>query len=260
MGSFTDFTENAALNHIVGNTVYTPAATLYIGLSTADPLDTAAGLAEPSVGSYVRQPISFNAAAARAVVQSNVVNFPTASADWGLITHYGIFTAAEGGNLLASGSLGTPRNVSSGKTLSIASGQVQISILTGAWSTYLANKILDLIFRNQAFTPPTIYVGLVETTEITDAHTGSNVDELDMAGYARKAHAAWDVSTAGATENTGIIDFGALTGTGETITAAFAADALTGGNILFYSNSPNLVVDPDDVVQFADGAFDVTLS
>ena len=48
MGSFSNYWENKILNHIFGKSSYTPPA-IYVGLSTADPLDNASGLAEPLV-------------------------------------------------------------------------------------------------------------------------------------------------------------------------------------------------------------------
>ncbi|KKL18933.1 hypothetical protein LCGC14_2470590, partial [marine sediment metagenome] len=52
-GSFNDYTENKVLDHIVGKTSFT-MPTAYVGLSTADPLDDASGLAEPSGNNYAR--------------------------------------------------------------------------------------------------------------------------------------------------------------------------------------------------------------
>ena len=53
MGSFADYWENEILDHLFGKGSYTPP-TIYVGLSTADPVDDASGLAEPSGNSYAR--------------------------------------------------------------------------------------------------------------------------------------------------------------------------------------------------------------
>ena len=262
MGSLSDYAENKMLDHFLGTAAYTPAATVYIGLSTADPLDTAAGLAEPVGNAYARQSIAFDAAASRLLNQTSLITFPTASGSWGTITHYAIFDASTNGNMLAHGSLSASRTVTSGKTLSIAAGQVDISFNTGGFSNYLAHKMLDLMFRNTAYTAPTIYVALVETTAPTDTSTGATIDELEMTGYAREACAGWDAASGGATANTALIDFGTLSGTGETVVAACLCDSGTtaAGNLLIYSSAVSLPIDTDDTVQFAAGAFDVTLS
>ena len=63
MGSISDFLEEELLDHIF-NAAYAPPGTVYLGLSTADPGDDAAGLAEPVGGGYGRIAITFGAAAA----------------------------------------------------------------------------------------------------------------------------------------------------------------------------------------------------
>ena len=44
MGGFADYWEGEILDHIFGKGSYTPP-TIYVGLSTVDPLDDASGLA-----------------------------------------------------------------------------------------------------------------------------------------------------------------------------------------------------------------------
>ena len=51
MGSFSDYLENALLNHTFKGSAFTQPTNLYIALSTADPLDTGAGVAEPAFAS-----------------------------------------------------------------------------------------------------------------------------------------------------------------------------------------------------------------
>lgn len=262
MGSLSDFAENEVLDHILGVGAYTPPATVYIGLSTADPLDTGGSLAEPSGNGYARKAITFAAASSRQVAQTGGVTFDQASGSWGTITHYGIFSASSGGSMLAHGQLSASKVVSSGDTPSIASGQVTISFSSGGISDYLANKILDFLFRNQAFTQPTIYAGLA-TASITDATTGATVTECSGNNYARKAHASWDAASGGASENTGALTFNTPSGTWGTVTYSFLVDSVTAGagNILFYAaQSPSKTPGNGDTVSFADGAFDVAIS
>lgn len=262
MGSLSDYSENELLDHILGTAAYTPVATLYLAISTTNPDDAVGNLTEPVGGSYARVAIAFNAAATRKVVQTALAEFPTATGAWGTITHWAIMDTLTSGNMLAHGALTASKNVTSGKTFSIAAGEIEINMTTGAWSNYLVHIAYDFMFRNQAFTQPTIYVALVETTDIVDADTGATIDELEMTNYAREAHSAWDAAVAGASENTGVIDFGQLSGTGETITAACLTDNATiaAGNLLMYDNSLAQAIDTDDFVEFADGALDATLS
>jgi hypothetical protein len=259
MGSISDYLENKLLDHVLGTAAYSPPATVYIGLSTANPLDDASGLAEPSGGGYARKAVTFGAAASRAVSNSAQVDFDQATASWGTITYYAIFDAASGGNMLAHGSLATAKEVVSGNTPYVAVGEVEISVNAGDISDYLANALLDFAFRNQAYSQPTIYVGLT-TAAITDSDTGSTITEVSGGSYARTAHSAWTAASGGAADNDGSITFPDATASWGTITDAFLADAATAGNILLYSAD---IVDQEptsgDTVQFATGDLDVTI-
>ena len=116
MGSFADFWENEILDHLFGKGAYTPP-TIYVGLSTADPLDDASGLAEPSGGGYARVATSgpdWTVASGGANSNANAITFPTATGSWGTVTHFALFDAATGGNMLSYGSLSVPKAISSG--------------------------------------------------------------------------------------------------------------------------------------------------
>jgi len=130
MGSFADYIENKFLDHLVGKTSYT-MPTAYVGLSTADPLDDASGLAEPSGNGYARVSTAggdWNAAASGAIDNANDITFPEASGSWGTLTHFAIFDAASGGNMLAHGSLSVSKAVGSGDTVKFAAGDLDITL------------------------------------------------------------------------------------------------------------------------------------
>lgn len=269
MGSFSNDLEDLILDHVMGVSAFTSPTTVYIGLSTSTCDDTSASLTEPSGNGYARKAISFGAASSRAITQDAQVDFDEATGAWGTVTDWFICDHATNTNwgtdveYLAYGTLSTSRSIVSGNTPSIASGQVVISVTSGGCSNYLANAMLDHTFDNTAYTQPTIYIALVETTEIVDADTGATIDELDMTGYAREAHANWSASSGGATSNTvSAIDFGTLTGTSETVTAAAVTDNTTtgAGNVLFYDNSLAQVIGDGDSVQFPIGDFDISVA
>ncbi|RLI66364.1 MAG: hypothetical protein DRO67_01275 [Candidatus Asgardarchaeum californiense] len=261
MGSLSNYAENKLLDHVFG-TSYTPPTNLYVALFVSDPADDASGT-EASYTGYARKEITFGLSSSRRVTQDALVTFDQCTGGSNTITHWAVYDASSSGNLLAHGSLTSSKIVSTNKTPSIASGQVWIEFSSGVISNYLSNELLDHMFNNASYTQPTdVYVGLVETTEVTDSDTGSTIDELDMTGYARKLPATgWTVSGSTITNN-GIIDFGTLTGTGETITSAVLVDSSTtgAGNLLFYDNALNQSVDDGDDVQYADGAFDLEMT
>jgi len=106
--SFANYWENAILDHVFGKSSYSAPSNIYVGLSTADPLDDASALAEPSGNNYARvstAPADWNAASAGSITNASTITFPQASGAWGTVTHICLFDAASGGNLLASGLL-----------------------------------------------------------------------------------------------------------------------------------------------------------
>ena len=111
---------------------------------------------------------------------------------------------------------------------------------SNAATTYLENKILSFIFKNNAgsFTTPgdSIYVGLA--TAVSDAEAGS-LTEATFGSYARQQVTAanWTLASASTDQqtvtNAANIEFPASTGTSNTVTHAFIVDAASSGNILF---------------------------
>jgi len=281
MGSISDYLESALLDHIFNGAgvAFTPPSTIYAGLSTTDPLDDASGITEPVGGSYARVAITFGAAAARAIANV-IVNFAQASGSWGTLTHFFICdhisnaTFGTNVNMLASGLLAASKEVVSGNTPSIPAGDINISFKTLATkgtneniSDYLANALLDFAFRNQAFSQPDTYLGYADTI-LADDTTGSTVSEPSGNGYARKqvnvnggSSPTWDLVSAGVVDNTDNIDMPTPTGSWGTLVSQFIADALTGGNILFYDNGvTDQAVSTDDTVRAEAGACDISLT
>lgn len=118
------FLENELLDHVLRNSAYTPAATIYLALFTSSPGETGSGT-EVTGGSYARQAITFGAASGGSCVSSNAQTYtsmPTAT-----VTDFGIYDASTSGNLLYYGAFLSSVSVSSGDTLSVASGNITIS-------------------------------------------------------------------------------------------------------------------------------------
>lgn len=105
--AMSNYLENLDLDARYGSG--TPTNT-FIALSTADPTDDASGLAEPSGNGYARLSITNNTTnwpAASGGSKSNGADFTfaTPSGSWGTITHFAIFDASSGGNMLDYGAL-----------------------------------------------------------------------------------------------------------------------------------------------------------
>lgn len=107
----------ALLNATLRNTAFSSPATVYLALYTSDPTPADTGT-EVTGGGYKRMPITFAAPALENGKQTAKnaadVEFPIATADWGLVTHIGLRTAATGGNLLWSAPVPNPRTIQNG--------------------------------------------------------------------------------------------------------------------------------------------------
>lgn len=262
-GSFSDFAELKLLDHTFENTAYTPAATVYLALATADPTDagTGATIAEPTYTGYARKAITFGAAATRQVAQSGVVSFDQCTVGSATVTHWAVLDGATtgAGNMLAHGQLSASKSIVVGNTPSVASGQVTISVSAGYVSDYLANKWLDFMFRNQAFTQPSVNVALTTAT-VSDSSTCSTITEPSGNNYARVDFADWTAASSGALDNGSAITFPTPSGSWGTIVATATCDAGTVGNLLVYDNGiTDQAVGADDTVRFPTGSFDVGL-
>jgi len=126
-GSFTDFLENELLDHAFRNTAYTPATTVYVGLFTTATGDAGGGT-EVTGGSYARQAITFSAASGGSITNSGAITFPTATASWGTITHFGIMDALTVGNMLCWGNFDASKAIDSGDTAKINASALTISL------------------------------------------------------------------------------------------------------------------------------------
>lgn len=268
MGSLTNYGEQFIMQHQFASSQTAPA-TVYLALCTADPTEAATGASMSEVAnsaSYARTAITFGAASSRRVTQSGVVTYPQASGGWGTITHWAIVDSAThgAGNALAYGEIEPDRTVIATNTPSVATSTIYVEISAGAMTTYNANKALDHLFRNQAFTQPATYVGLTTTTS-SDSTAGT---EVSGGSYARvlvnKASGsspAWAAVSGGATDNANAITFTTPTASWGTVVSAGLYDASSSGNQLWYMNDvPDQAVASGDPVSFAAGALDVSLA
>ena len=130
MGGFSNYWENKILDHVFSKASYT-APTIYVGLSTADPLDDGSGLAEPSGNGYARVATSgstWTAASAGAMSNAGGITFPEASGSWGTVTHFALFDASSGGNMLAHGTLSVSKTITAGDTAKFAVGDLDVTL------------------------------------------------------------------------------------------------------------------------------------
>lgn len=129
MSAMSDWLENGLVDFILRNQALTLPANLHFALFTAAPSDSGGGT-EVTGGSYARVSVarslanfagtqsagSTTASTGTGGVTSNnnAITFPAPTANWGVVTHWGVFDASSGGNLVFHGALTTSKTVNNG--------------------------------------------------------------------------------------------------------------------------------------------------
>jgi hypothetical protein len=129
MAAMSDWLENGLVDLILRNQTLTIPAALHVALYTAAPSDSGGGT-EVTGGSYARVSVTRNltnwagtqsagsttASTGTGGQTSNngAITFPAPTANWGTVTHFAIFDASTGGNLLFHGALTTAKTINNG--------------------------------------------------------------------------------------------------------------------------------------------------
>ena len=129
MSAMSNYLENKIIDWLLRNQAFTPPDPVYIALLTAAPSDTGGGT-EVTGGSYARVAVASsltNWAGTQAAgststssgtdgttSNNNDIVFPTPTANWGLITHFGLYDSSSGGQLLFWAPVNQQKNVNNG--------------------------------------------------------------------------------------------------------------------------------------------------
>jgi len=270
MGSISNYLEDKWVDHALNTAAFTQPTNIYVGLSTADPLDDASGIAEPSGNNYSRVAHNtWDTAASRKTSNTGTITFNQCqTGPWGTITHWFLCdhisntTWGTNVNLLAHGSLATSKQVVVGNTPSFADDELDISVntsaSTGGWADFIVHEMLDHTFKVGSYTAPTDLYFALYTVAPTDSTNGT---ECTGNNYSRKQYTGtWSASSGGTSDNDAQILFATPSGTWGTVVAGAALDANTGNNILFWVDVVEQAVGSGDTVDFPAGDFDVSIS
>jgi hypothetical protein len=126
MSSFSDYLENALLNHTFRNTALTSPTTVYLALYTTAPTDAGGGT-QVSGGGYARQAITFGAPSGGAIANTVAVAFTASGAAYGTVVAVGIFDASTAGNLLAWDDI-TSAVINDGDTINFPIGDIDVTL------------------------------------------------------------------------------------------------------------------------------------
>lgn len=122
------------LNIVAGNVYGTDVATTmpthyFIGLSTTAPTITGTNVSEPSGSGYARVELTTLSKPSGGVVTNTAaIDFHESTASWGTVTHFVIYDALTGGNLLQYGQLSTPRSIEPATIMSIPVNYLNLSV------------------------------------------------------------------------------------------------------------------------------------
>jgi hypothetical protein len=271
MAALSDYLENELLDHLLGGGDYSAPATLYLALFTAAPTDAGGGT-EATGGSY-----------ARLAITNNLTNLPAAAIDGSVtekangvtltmftasgsvsggsnMTHWGIYDASSGGNLLVWGALDTPAAVGTGDTPTFDVGALVIS-MGGNFGNTVRAGLLDLAFGGQTYTrPSTVYGGLF-TAPPGQAGGGTEVTGGTYSRISITNNATNFPSASAGAKSLGVTHaYPTATASWGAVTDFALFDSASGGNILFFKTlTTTRSVASGQTFRIAAGDLDVSL-
>lgn len=127
MSSFSNHAELQALKWLLTTDAVTRPTAWHLALFTAAPGEAGGGT-EVAGSGYARQAIAFSGAANPVTGPAAQVTFTASGGSWGTITHWAVFDAATGGNMLVYGPLATARTVGNGESAVAAAGAFSVSL------------------------------------------------------------------------------------------------------------------------------------
>lgn len=138
----SDYLENKMVDQLFRGQTAPTTSTLYVALLSAAPSDSGGGT-ELTGGSYARVAVtssltnwagtqsagSTTASSGTGGQTSNniAITFPTPTATWGTATHFGIYDASTGGNLLFHGQLSIAKTINESDTVTFPIGTLSVT-------------------------------------------------------------------------------------------------------------------------------------
>jgi len=124
--SFSNTFETRVLTWVFTNSSATRPTAWFVALYTSAPNDAGGGT-EVSGGAYARQAVTFSVSGDTAT-NTGAIEYPTATAGYGTVTHVGIFDASTGGNLIAYAALTASKTIDTGDVLRLPAGDLDVTL------------------------------------------------------------------------------------------------------------------------------------
>ena len=125
--SFSNFLETEILDHVFAGAAYTAPTTKYLALFTAVADGEAGSVTEVTGGGYARQTVAFTTSG-NTTSNNAAVEYPTATANYGTVTHVGVYDASSSGNLMAYAALSSNKTIETGDVFRVPSGDLDITL------------------------------------------------------------------------------------------------------------------------------------
>lgn len=125
--SFSNYLETEILDHVFAGAAYTAPSTKYLALFTAIADGEAGSVTEVTGGAYARQTVAFTTSG-NTTSNNAAVEFPTATANYGTVTHVGVYDASSSGNLMAYATLSASKTIETGDVFRVPSGDLDITL------------------------------------------------------------------------------------------------------------------------------------
>lgn len=124
--SLSNTFETRVLTWLFTGDAVTRPSSLYVALFTSNPAEDASGT-EVSGGAYARQSVTFTVSGNTAS-NTAAIEFPTATASYGTVTHVGVFDASSAGNLIAYAALTTSKAIDTGDVMRIPASDLDVTM------------------------------------------------------------------------------------------------------------------------------------
>jgi hypothetical protein len=126
--SFSNSAETLVLNWLLTTGSATRPTEWHLALFTSNPDEDGSGTEVSTSGTaYARQSAAFTVSGNTAS-NSAAIEFPTATASYGTVSHVGVYDASTGGNLIAYAALTTAKAIDTGDVLRVPLGDLDITL------------------------------------------------------------------------------------------------------------------------------------
>lgn len=261
MSRLTNYAENKLADFFRGQGWTFPTSFLFAGLASAA---SDSSITELAGTGYARQSLSrsltvwsgtqgagttlASTGTSHTTSNNNLIDFGTSGAAWGTANFVVLFDSLTSGNPLIYLPLSSPIVIGNGDPVSLAIGSVVVSVgLVDGATDYLANRLIDFIFRGQAYSfPATIYNALF-TAAPTNAGGGTEVvggsygraslvpSLANISGTQSAGSTSASSGTGGVISNNVAVTHPTPTANWGDIVAEGFYDASTGGNLLLWA-------------------------